>query len=49
MVKAFAHGAMGRWIDHSRWTHLEKMVVVTKTVVCAYKRALTANQKEYPK
>ena len=21
VVRAFAHGAMGRWIDPSRWTH----------------------------
>ena len=21
VVKAFAHGAMGHWIDPSRWTH----------------------------
>ena len=21
LVRAFAHGAMGRWIDPSRWTH----------------------------
>ena len=41
MVRAFAHGAMGRWIDPSWWTHraisrssLCSTTGVTKAVVC---------------
>ena len=41
MVRAFAHGAIGHWIDPSWWTHISisrssqcSMTGVTKTVVC---------------
>ena len=37
MVRVFAHGAMGRQIDPSWWTHLPSqcsMTGVTKAVVC---------------
>ena len=41
MVRAFAHGAMGRRIDASLWTHIAtsrssqfSMTGVTKAVVC---------------
>ena len=38
VVRAFAHGAMGRRIDPSWWTHRaisHSMTGVTKAVVCA--------------
>ena len=38
MVRAFAHGAMGHWIDLSWWTHFRpsqcSMNDVTKAMVC---------------
>ena len=56
MVRAFAHGAMGRRIDPSWGGPIELFLVparasVTKAVVCAilsgaYKRTLAANRKE---
>ena len=27
VVKAFAHGAMGRWVESSRWTHCAPRLV----------------------
>ena len=56
MVRAFAHGAMGRWIDPWTISHSSQCPTtgVTKAVVCvilsmkddAYKRTLAANRKE---
>ena len=57
MVRAFAHGAMGCWIDPAWWTHWAisrsrhcPMTGVTKAVVCiilsvGYKRTLAANRR----
>ena len=58
VVRAFAHGAMGR-IDHSWWSHFSFQPVHHNwfhkgcdVLSClwddAYKRTLTANRKEYP-
>ena len=54
VVRAFAHGAMGRRIDPSWGRPIELMTGVTKAVQCAilsvrwciYKRTLAVNRKE---
>ena len=50
-----AHGVMGCRINPSWWIHYAishfsqcSMTGVTKAVVCAHKRTLTANWKEQP-
>ena len=53
LVRAVAHGAMGRRIDHSRWIYLAisrsslcSTTGVTKTVVCAILSVGMMNIKE---
>ena len=50
VVRAFAHGAMGRQIDPSWGGHIELFLVPASAPLWdgAYKRTHTVNQKEYP-